>query len=71
MRRFRLFRDVDVSGVSGTGYVAEGVQFTDGSVAIRWYGQWPSTSVWDSAEAMTAVHGHAGTTRIKWEDEAS
>ena len=68
MRRFRLFRDVDVSGVSGTGYVAEGIEFKDGSVAVRWYGQWPSTSVWDSAEAMTAVHGHGGTTRIKWED---
>lgn len=25
MRRFRLYREVDISGVSGTGIVAEGI----------------------------------------------
>lgn len=70
MRRFQLFRDVDVSGVSGTGYVAEGVLFRDGTVAVRWYGKYPSTAVWDSMDSMIGVHGHGGTTRIKWEDAA-
>lgn len=45
-RRFRLIRHHDVSGVSGTGPVAEGVQFTDGAVALRWYGDYPTTTVW-------------------------
>src|SRR4051794_16547249 len=34
--RFELHRDQDISGVSGVGVVAEGVAFTDGTVALRW-----------------------------------
>ena len=36
MRLFKLQRKVDCSGVSGTGVVAEGVEFDDGQVALRW-----------------------------------
>ncbi len=67
-RTFRLLRHVDVSGVSGTGIVAEGVQFTDGSVALRWHGEYPTTTVWDSIESMIAVHGHEGATVVDWLD---
>jgi hypothetical protein len=35
MRLFLLIRNEDVSGVSGTGIVAEGVEFSDGTVAMR------------------------------------
>lgn len=68
MRRFVLSRDRDVSGVSGTGEVAEGVQFTDGSVAIRWRGQHCSTVIWGSIADAEAVHGHGGATTIRWID---
>ncbi len=67
-RRFRLVRHVDVSGVSGTGVVAEGVEFTDRSAALRWHGDYPTTTVWESVESMIAVHGHAGATVIEWID---
>jgi hypothetical protein len=67
-RRFRLLRYVDVSGVSGTGIVAEGVQFSDGSVALRWHGEYPTTTVWDSIESLVAVHGHEGATVVDWID---
>jgi hypothetical protein len=40
MRLFSLVRDEDVSGISGTGPIAEGVEFTDGSVALRWLVAW-------------------------------
>ena len=36
MRTFELHRDTDVSGVSGTGVVAEGVEFADGTTVVRW-----------------------------------
>lgn len=69
MRRFVLARDVDVTGISGVGVVAEGVQFSDGRVAIRWIvGEHRSTVVWDSIEAPEAIHGHGGATRIEWVD---
>ncbi|MDX2973673.1 hypothetical protein PWY87_10450 [Kribbella solani] len=67
-RRFRLIRHQDVSGVSGTGPVAEGVQFSDGAVALRWYGDYPTTTVWDGIESVVAIHGHGGATVIEWMD---
>lgn len=69
MRRFVLRRSVDVSGVSGLGDVAEGCQFADGTVAIRWStGEHRSTVIWSSVEAAEAVHGHNGATRVHWLD---
>jgi hypothetical protein len=67
-RRFRLIRHHDVSGVSGTGPVAEGVQFTDGAVALRWYGDYPTTTVWDAIDSVIAIHGHQGATEVEWLD---
>ena len=66
MKRFILYRFVDVSGVSGENEVAEGVQFTDKTVALRWYGEKPSTVIWNSIEDAIAIHGHDGKTRIMW-----
>ena len=43
-RRFELHRDDDVSGVSGTGVVAEGVLFSSGRVALEWLSAWLPTT---------------------------
>jgi len=71
LRRFVLERDVDVTGVSGTGVVAEGVEFSDGVVVLHWIGQWPSSIVhYDRGmESVVHVHGHDGRTRIVYLDE--
>lgn len=68
MRRFQLQRDVDVSGVSGTGVVALGVAFPDGTCVVRWLGERQSTVVWPSVEDVEVIHGHGGATRIVWLD---
>jgi hypothetical protein len=69
MRRFYLQRDEDETGISGTGKVAEGVEFTDGPVVLRWIvGEHRSTVLWESMEAVVIIHGHGGKTRIVWED---
>jgi hypothetical protein len=68
-RRFHLQRDTDITGVSGTGRVADGVLWPDGSVAIRWRGDRPSTVHWDRIADAEHVHGHHGATRIEWDDE--
>ncbi len=69
-RTFELVRYRDLSGVSGTGVVAEGCVFTDGSVALRWRGNNPATAVWPDVESVLAVHGHQGATEVRWlEDE--
>lgn len=67
-RRFYLQRDVDVTGVSGTGRVADGVLWPDGTASVRWLGERPSTVHWDRIADAEAIHGHGGATRIIWLD---
>lgn len=66
---FALFRHEDVTGASGTGLVATGVQFDDGTTVLRWRGETPSTVVWPSVEAAQNIHGHDGRTQIVWLNE--
>lgn len=68
-RRFYLEREVDVTGVSGTGVVAYGVAFPDGTCVVRWMGERRSTVVWPSIEDVEAIHGHGGATRVVWVDQ--
>jgi hypothetical protein len=65
-RLFELVRSEDPSGVSGTGVVALGVEWPDGTVALHWPGDNPSTAVWGSVDAVLAIHGHAGLTVVRW-----
>lgn len=67
-RRFHLDRRTDMSGVSGTGIVADGVLWPDGTVTLRWRGDRPSTVHWSSFDDAQAVHGHGGATRFVWLD---
>jgi hypothetical protein len=68
MRRFQLVRDVDETGVSGIGVVAHGIEFPDGTVAMRWATDTASTGVWDRITDVEAVHGHNGLTRVEFID---
>jgi hypothetical protein len=58
MRRFAMHRRFDVSGVSGTGLVLEGVHFSTGAVVVHWLTPAPrgSISVFESLEQFLAVH---------------
>jgi hypothetical protein len=67
-RRFELHRDIDHTGISGTGVVAEGVQFSDGFTVLRWRGIHASTVVWESLTDAAEVHGHNGATRFIFVD---
>ncbi|HMH92571.1 MAG TPA: hypothetical protein VK586_15985 [Streptosporangiaceae bacterium] len=62
-RLFALHRGEDVTGVSGEGVVAHGVQFADGQVVLRWLGEYASTVIWPDLDAAMHVHGHDGRTR--------
>ncbi|QWF78727.1 hypothetical protein [Amycolatopsis sp. CA-230715] len=67
-RRFHLQRDDDVTGISGTGRVAEGCLWPDGSANVQWNGEHRSNVFWPSIVSVEAVHGHGGATRIVWDD---
>lgn len=66
-RTFTLVRDADPTGISGTGIVVEGAQFSDGSVVMRWMSEYSSTVFWRSLDDAMMVHGHDGLTRVEWD----
>jgi len=69
MRRFYLVRNEDESGVSGSGKVAEGVEFTDGSCALRWLTHTACTGNYANIKQLILIHGHGGKTVVEWKDE--
>lgn len=66
MRKFVLKRKEDVSGVSGIGVVAEGVQFHDGQCVMSWFGQYHTLEVSPDIDSIKAIHGHEGKTLVEW-----
>ena len=68
MRRFYLTREEDVSGVSGTGTVAEGVEFTDGTCVIHWLSHTSATGVYDNVKCLLLIHGHENRTKVEYID---
>lgn len=69
MRTFHVYRDEDVSGISGTGLIAEGVLFSNGKVVTNWLSMHKIVEFSDSMAEWQAVHGHDGKTRVVWDDE--
>ena len=59
MRRFKLVRAVDHSGVSGTGHIVDGVEFSNGQVVIHWLGELGSIAIYESVEVLIRVRGRS------------
>ena len=71
MRRFYLYRKEDVTGMSGIGRVADGVEFENGQVALTWKKEFPSVTVFQSVSTVEKLHTHGGKdpTKIVWVDD--
>lgn len=64
-RTFWLYRKVDSSGVSGTGYVAVGVILPTGQTVLEWMvGDHKSIEIHNSLDSVIAIHGHGGSTIV-------
>jgi hypothetical protein len=68
IRRFLLIRERDVTGVSNTGVVAEGIVFTDGLSVLHWLREPCATGIYQSIADIVAVHGHQGATQVAFID---
>lgn len=68
MKTFKLSRETDLSGISGTGLVGEGVIFSDGRVAMRWLTETATTVLFDCIEHVEKIHGHGGFTKVVYDD---
>ena len=70
---FTMLRQADETGVSGTGVVLEGVQFTTGQVVAHWLTCPPrgSLAIFDSYEDFINIHVKShlvNKTVITWDD---
>lgn len=71
LRRFVLDRVIDVTGVSGVGLIAEGMEWSDGTASVRWTGEHNSITYWPGGvQVLEAVHGHGGATKVIYLDPA-
>lgn len=64
MKLFHFYRREDETGVSGTGPVVEGVQFSNGWCVLRWISDKSSLGFYQSIQEVEAIHGHGGKTEI-------
>jgi hypothetical protein len=60
-----LNRVRDISGISGTGYVAYVMEMTDGSAVMVWDTAWATVDFRPSMDAVRALHGHEGATLVE------
>jgi hypothetical protein len=69
-RQFVLARHQDPSGISGIGIVAEGVEWTGGTADLHWLTDHETFVHWPGGlDAILAVHGHNGSTVVRYLDE--
>jgi len=68
MKLFHLIRIEDETGISGTGRVAEGVEFSNGNCVLNWLTKYSSLGVYPSLEEMMNIHGHEGRTVLEFEE---
>ena len=64
IRLFYLDRKEDASGISGTGKVAEGVEFSNGVCVVQWLTHTSSTNIYQNMKQVESIHGHGGSTKI-------
>jgi hypothetical protein len=67
-RRFYLERRDDVTGLSGTGRVLEGVIWQSGKVTVEWRGPLSTITIYDNFETFEKlhVHGHPSQNVVRW-----
>lgn len=69
MRSFYLYRLEDVTGISGTGIVAQGTEFDDESAVVRWLGEIATTTLHANLASVERIHCHEGRSVIVWTDD--
>jgi hypothetical protein len=68
LRRFYLVRNEDETRISGTGVVAEGLEFSDGSCVMHWLTDPGSIAIYKNIDDLIVIHGHGGKTTVGWID---
>jgi hypothetical protein len=63
---FDVYRREDASGTSGTGVVAKGVLFPDGTTVVQWQTHVRSVVIYNSYADALHIHGHGDKTGFRF-----
>lgn len=64
LKQFYLNRKEDVSGVSGTGIIAQGVIFPSGKVVMEWATSYGSIAIYENINEIQVLHANKGKTEL-------
>lgn len=64
IKRFFLMRDIDESGVSGTGIVAVGCILPSGHAVMEWTTYHSSIAIYKNIQDVELIHSHGGKTKV-------
>lgn len=68
VRTFVLQRNDDETGISGTGVVAEGVEFSTGWCALSWMTSAHSVGIYPNIKELERIRGHNGRAVVVWSE---
>ena len=78
MRTFKMIRNQDLTGTSGTGVVATGSVLDNGQTTVTWcvpakladgsYRDIKTTTIYNSWQDCILLHGHNGRTFIQFDE---
>jgi hypothetical protein len=64
IKEFYLIREIDETGISGTGLVARGVVLPSGAAVMEWQTFHSSIAIYKNVSDVEAIHGHNGKTKL-------
>ena len=67
--RFTLVRDLDITGVTGTGEVAYGVRFPNGSCVLCWE-KYGTHSIYKNIDQLIEIHCYRNNAIIHWVEKS-
>ncbi len=65
-----ILRNEDLHGVSGTGKVAEIIEFSNGICVVSWISAHSSTNFYNCVKDVLSVHSHSGRSLVIWDWES-
>lgn len=68
MRRFEIRTDMTLGALAHNCRIAQGCQFSDATVAVRWLNGPHRTILLDSIDDLIAAHCHDGRNHLLWLD---
>lgn len=65
IKTYKLVRNKDVTGVSGTGIVGFIAELPSGRCVLEWISNHPTITIFNNIKEIELIHGHDGKSVIK------